>query len=604
MVLSLKQAASEHHRTLPSLPQVMPIHGAPLARLLVSWWEREVHIWRLLKAPRELLLSPVPEPNLERNRLLLAKVMIKGDFNITSASISCDGSLLVVSTCADVKAFWLKLSADSARMESMEISKVDIPASISDLGATIVQISPDGSWICMVKEGQKAFLARISRKQTDDSSSVLVEARAVKLRRLNRNLKKNVSLGALGNYERSITQVTFSADSKVLAVADIAGYIDTWVLRGAGPTSIRTVDDALPEDYSSSSPSGDSSDTDHEEEISKPAWTRNSNAALIPKLPAAPVVLSFSKDNPPNTSVNGPTANMDNDYTLAAITTAWHIMTFHPLLGRLTRWARRNPLVKLPEQLKSTRDLAKGVLWHGSRIWIYGVSFLFMLDMSQDSWGPAPSPLTNDDQEKSQGLPGEQQIVLGQGVKRKRALHDSGAGNRMEDREALEPRLVKAITNRGGWKLIKDDDQVRDQMKDDTDDDDDEAYSEAHRHELQRPPVPETQPVRSELALALQENPGSVVSHIASGGDGRRRWWQTFKYRPVVGIVELGGVGKTGGLDGKENGDEDEDAEMVVTSASKYATEELPPLEVALVERPIWDVELPPRVFEEDEGGR
>ncbi len=64
-----------------------------------------------------------------------------------------------------------------------------------------------------------------------------------------------------------------------------------------------------------------------------------------------------------------------------------------------------------------------------------------------------------------------------------------------------------------------------------------------------------------------------------------RRWWCTHKYRPILGMVPL-----------ESHGVVDDDAEEGVED--KY-----PPLEVALVERPAWDLELPAQYAEDDGGG-
>jgi U3 small nucleolar RNA-associated protein 4 len=64
-----------------------------------------------------------------------------------------------------------------------------------------------------------------------------------------------------------------------------------------------------------------------------------------------------------------------------------------------------------------------------------------------------------------------------------------------------------------------------------------------------------------------------------------RRWWHTYKYRDILGIVPLGGVSG----DDLEEEEEEEDQSPSGT------------LEVAVVERPMWDVELPGRYLRDYE---
>lgn len=47
IVVPLRQYGTEHHRKLSSLPQAPPIASSPSFRMLMSWWDREIKIWRL-----------------------------------------------------------------------------------------------------------------------------------------------------------------------------------------------------------------------------------------------------------------------------------------------------------------------------------------------------------------------------------------------------------------------------------------------------------------------------------------------------------------------------------------------------------------------------
>jgi U3 small nucleolar RNA-associated protein 4 len=67
-----------------------------------------------------------------------------------------------------------------------------------------------------------------------------------------------------------------------------------------------------------------------------------------------------------------------------------------------------------------------------------------------------------------------------------------------------------------------------------------------------------------------KQHSSSIDEGGNSGVGGRPHWWHTYKYRPIMGIVPLSAAGQRG-------------------------------LEVAVVERPIWEVDLPPRYYGDQE---
>lgn len=499
---------------------------------------------------KDLLETDDVEEGIEGNRKLLGRILIKGDANITSASISRDGSILVVSTSSSVKAFHLKTI--TGLKEELKISKIDVPTSISDLGATKVQISPDSRWLCLTPEGSKSIITKILHDGTPDEKHVAIYPRPTKLVRLRRDIKKHTRLGGLGSYDRRITHVAFSPDSEMLATADLAGYLDTWVLRDTG---LQNGGNSTEEGDASSSSASDGSSDEEQEVESGPRWIRNPKASLIPKLITAPVVLSFSEEG-----LRARGDGEEEDYTLLAITTASRVYTFHPLEGAMTKWSRRNTLHELPEEIRATRDLIKGVVWQGSRIWLYGNTFLFMLDTSLDFAEEASATA----------------LTPKKGTKRKRG-GDTGAGSKMEV-GALGPQHMRVALAKGGKKGEWVDVEMADAQPgqessgdmDDEDEDDDEEGGETDGGELQK--------------LRRSKQNGDAVE-----ASQRRKWWHTYKYRPILGVVPLEEI-HGAGANGVTNG---------VNGNSQKSTE-LPPLEVALVERPLWDVDLPPRYVEDE----
>lgn len=548
MVIPLRGAGKENHRTLSHLPQSTPVQSAAKARLLISWWDREVHIWQIRKPVKDLL-DASDDTTPAKNHKLLGSIVIKGESSITSASISDSGDLLVVATASEIKAFQLRLLPSDEKTD-LKISKVDVPK--TSHGAGKVRISPDCSWVSWVEDGSRLMVAKIGISRTaSDRTYAMSQPR--KLGRLRRDISKFTLLGGLGAYNRSITHIAFSPDSKMIAVADLAGYIDTWVLRG---TSGEDNNDAR-----SSASSSDSSDEEREQDGEDGAdgerWICNPRASLIPKLPAVAVCLSF-QDRTPGASDIEVDPNDADDYTLLTITTTMQILTFNPLRGALSDWSKRNPHARIPEQFRKTRDLVKGALWQGSRVWMYGVSFLFMLDLAEDLSPEKGTALVKHGQK--------------QGMKRKRDGTEAGAGSKME-KHSLVPQTVRVVVDaeKNEWMDVDNAEQPDDERSRATssgfDDDEDE---DTDGGEL--------------LLMRDEQGPNSGLA-LEKSKPAKTKWWHTYKYRPILGIVPF-----QSGEDSAADDDMDRGG--------------FPPVEVALVERPIWDVDLPPRYFADGEWER
>lgn len=532
--------------------------------MIVSFWEREVHIWRLQKPLKDILDLTGVDSDVSKNRKLLARVLIKGEANITSACISNDGSLLLVSTTSDIKAFHLHPRSE-AKKDELKISKVDVPTSAAVLGATNLEVSPDGKWICVAQEGTKVHLFQVSQA-LDDAKSPIIHPKAIKLNRIKRDVPKHVALGGLGLYDRSITQIAFSADSKMLAVADLAGYIDTWILRNSKLLKNGTSHQA---DEDAASSSDDSSASDDEEDVASPdaaTWTRNPNGSLLPRLYDAPTVLSFSDHVP-----SGKTSTVDNgddgaadDYVLLAVTAKPQVLTLNPTIGAITPWSRRNPTQRFPVEFHNIRDLVKGALWAADRIWLFGNNFLLMIDTSRDIAEDVNNPSSS-----LIPLGGEQPKLK----KRKRG-GDTGAGNKMQIGAAGPTKVERYVEGQGAEELILD---GADQMDTDgTSAPGDDSESEDSEEEL-----------RGELVSRRRAEGKPVVGAPESQGTG---FWHTLKYRPILGIVRL---------ENMEDADIDEDVVVPYMNGQVRKT-----LEVALVERPLWNTDMPDRYFADGEHER
>ncbi|KAJ1331025.1 U3 small nucleolar RNA-associated protein 4 [Microdochium nivale] len=547
VVLPLSKAGMENHRTLSTLPQDPPVRSAIKSRYIISWWDRQVHVWQLRRPVKDLVESPDAESTVAKNRRLLARILIKGEANITSATVSTNGSLLVVATTSDIKAFHLAAGKAESKKDDFKVSKVEVPAAIAENGAKRVEISPDGQWLCIAQADNKVCALRI--ESVDDSEVPTVLPNPISLHRLRRNVPKHVLLGGLGQYDRSITHIAFSPDSRMIAVADLAGYIDTWVLEARTESSVGGA---------ASDESGSEEEVDGGE--TAPAgvrWQRNAKGALIPRLHAAPTVLSFSSHCPVFEGANSSDEGDEDDYKLLAVTVRPQILIINPRHGALTSWSRRNPVSRFPVEFRNIRDLVKGALWAGQRIWLYGNSFLFMLDTSKDV-------AESEDTDKA--------LVAVHGTKRKRG-GDSGAGSKTQKGDATGPtKVLRHVPGEGTEELGMDAAGGGDPMDTDAtsgagedDDDDDSDDSEDER--------------RGELAVLRK----TTASNGVQGQQQQEEksglaFWHTYKYRPILGVVPLS-----------------DSAGLSIDGDSPL------PLEVALIERPLWEVDMADRYYADGE---
>ena len=508
VVLPLKDIGRSNHRTLPALPLQPPLLGASKARFILSWWDRELHIWTLPDSAEAVM----EDGSNQDNRKLLKTILVKGDSNITSATINRDGTLLFIATATEIKAFRLQHSTP-VKPSDVTLSTVDLSERFAQRGASKITLSPDEKWLNIVRDGSQVSVGQLEV----DEKHVTVHVQ--KLKRVQRDIPRFVLNGGLRSYDRNVTHSCFSADSKMIAVGDIAGYIDTWILSDA--TSLANGAEAMSDDEASSDDSSD------EDEVAPDArkWRLNPEAKRLPKLPSAPVVLSFSDETSPAAQDKGKGASK-SDYTLLAITSSWYIMTFNPLQGQLTDWARRNPRRALPGPIRDLLDLAQGAFWQGSRVWVYGISFLFMIDTSQD----LPPPVANAEVDLANG---------GRGMKRKRVGPTTGAGGKMIKGNTVPHQVLKHNGKRE--EELESEDEAED-----SDVNSDEEMEEAN----------------GELNDLRQSTDGTTSQALVAH-DTHKRWWITHKYRPILGVVPFSAHGDA--------------------------------MEVALVERPTWDVEMAER---------
>lgn len=493
----------------------------------------------------------------------------------------------------------------------LKVSKVEIPPDIGDIGARMVRFSPDGKWLLIIRANSSVQMCRL-REGESVKERLLIARKSIDLKRLSRKpVKITLPYGSLGNYERSINRIAFSADSRVLVVGDLSGYLDSWVLEGHEDLTQDADED---KDVEAMEPSSSSDDSDADKEnqpqvILGQHWIRNPAASLIPRLSAAALILSFRPSQERSTKLTkGPIAVHptrktphphshdlpDGEDRLFALTCEHRMYEFNVLSGRLSDWSRRNPSSSLPRAFRDIRDRAMGLIWDicgtKERIWLYGNSWLWMFDLSID-FLTAKEPGEQD--EDPNVPPGPDGV---NSLKRRRepdeahleaSNRDTGAGGKIPRSEisiGIGPKFRKVDgpeTRNGRW-ISADLEPVRA-----TDDDDElDTANQSILLDLRRGSGENTI-ITDGLAAEDHVAPDGEVAATrilaASGISKTLPYWGTHVYRDILGIIPLGGEST------------EDDDEQIGSTLSSNNDDEPRRVEVALVERPIWGVDLPPR---------
>ncbi|OAX82683.1 hypothetical protein ACJ72_02961 [Emergomyces africanus] len=679
VVIPLREYGSEHHRKLSNLPQVPQIASSPSSRLLMSWWDRELSLWYISRrlGPGEELLDGT-------SHKLVGRVLLQGEESLTSATLSLDGKLLIAATTVEVKMFNLKWRKGDGK-PALRAQKIDLPPSVAKGGAKSVTFSPDCQWICLVRPNNHISLARIVLN-SDPKENPRILPQLVDLDRIPRQIRHKEIYGTLGQYERNIRCVTFSEDSKILACGDLGGFIDSWILEDVTESAPTGRVMRVNEKISSDEESSDDDDNDNSAVVEGQRWVRTPSESPIPCLKAGILLLSFRSSNRTHIKplTNGTTDSHVSRPSLSAtdrlmVLTAEHQLSeFELLKGKLSDWSRRNPKAYLPKEFTILKDRAMGAFWDISRsrerLWLYGPTWMWMFDLSQDFPSPGDAAANNDGPgtttkrgaNKRKRVEEEEKIPntnTGAGDRIPVAKSDVGIGRKMR-------KIVGNDDANAQWIDLKRE-RTRDEM---IEADEHEQYNEssaandsflARLRREQSLVEPETNggededgrdknttnhgqyhpngtstsfptssiisSKKSQVAFAVvidnrlqvngdstlpeekkqeqsqqtqipifekrleQDQQTTVATRKPTNTDCvpdiemqaheppnsspyQRRWWHTYKYRDVLGIVALDQQGNGPGADQEGLGEE-----------GGYN------LEVAVVERPMWDVELPGR---------
>ncbi|CAI7580121.1 unnamed protein product [Penicillium bialowiezense] len=587
IVLPLREFGKEHHRKLSSLPQIPQLTSAPSARLVMSFWDREVSLWRVSRGPTSLNESI----DGQRHRLV-GKVLIQGEENISSAMLSSDGKTLAVATVSDIKLFSLRRRKGDEK-GALRIQKIDVPNALSNEGARLVTISPDGRWLSVVRPNSEICMARIQPSSTSTEKAQVIPQFA-KIKRATRHVRhEKASHGSLGDYERTIRSVVFSDDSQLLATGDISGCVDTWALSTPKDSTNGTTK------ANKSSESDDDSSDDEEEDIiiEGECWSTAAAESPIPRMKSGVTLMSFRpKAAPTQKTLTNGTQQTGQD-RLMVLTSEHQLVEFNARDGTLSDWSRRNPKAYLPAEFRGVKDRAMGCMWDlfegRERLWLYGASWLWMFDLLQDF--PSPEQVAAG----ATSTEDKNAVQLAKAAKRKREAleddeeerrkHNTGAGDRIQQSKmdvhfgTKVRKIVGSDESQGEWVAL-DKERTRVPGEDDDAYEYDDAFAATNETTLARlrrgdGATPETATPQKGSKGADKTPKKQLADLNGASAQPARRWWHTYKYRDILGIAPLNTLSGDGSDDQDPMGN----------------------LEVAVVERPMWDVELPGRYVKDYE---
>lgn len=568
VVLPLKNWNEEYHRSLSHLPQKPQMSVSSSARLLLTWWDRELFVWQLPPGYDKTSESLAGQSEHQ----LLAKIQLQNAEHITSADIADDGTMVVAATTKEVKLFQIKQVHSVSSDTHIRTRSIEMPPSVATQGAGIVKFSPNSKWLCIVRLNSVVSLVKIVSLGLPHERPI-VYGRIVKLDRKVR-LQQQGLVDPLGNFTRQIVAIEFAGNSRILAVGDLSGCVDTWILEGHELESLDSQADreSLRNETDTSDSESDSDDETDSRVIHGQRWIRTPAGSQLPSLESAVTALAFrpssaSAENPPHVHGNeGLHATRHNHHPVAqehpsvetgylfVVTADRQVVEFDTIRCRLSDWSRRRPSSELPQQYKNVKDqimscwVTHRTSTQNERLWLYGSTCIFMFDLRKDFKTPKEPNLVKIGKIGQHTVEVDKRHTLGSSRNRKRK-RAAGAGDMMRQ----EQRYSSLVLEQSG----KSDDMQK---------------------ALPSPPGSDSdQSDNEDNAMADEDYATGNEIPINADRDERGKengpsWWHTFQYRGIFGACHLSSTDPTSGRE--------EDVALP---------------EVVIVERPMYDVELVPR---------
>lgn len=305
------------YRKIPMTVQQPILASVPSRRMLMLWADQTIKIWAIGGTGSKALEG---QSGVE-NKKLISRMTMSNDENITSAQISSDGSLLVVSTIAEVKLFNL---APSASGKALTVTKS--PAhDLEDQGARLVRLieQANGTKRLLVVSPESDLTIYNLTKGEDGLYGIDLEVNPTELELLvssTNKSKSNIS------YLESIHLAEVSQDGNFLTVSQFSGAVHVFNF-----------------------------------------ITGETTSSLLGQFSSVVTALKLTPSN-----------------TIVVVTAEMKVIEYDLIRFKLTPWSRQNSEL-LPRQLIELTDKCCGVFYdpqNSQRMWLWGGSWVGFLDTS------------------------------------------------------------------------------------------------------------------------------------------------------------------------------------------------------------------------------
>lgn len=451
-----------------------------------------------------------------------------------------------------------------------------VPSDISHDGARILSISPDNNWICIIRPDSSINVARI--RSTEGTFEV--DSRVVELERSERDkpYRDRASFGTLGSYERTIRTVAFSHDSKILATGDLLGCVDFWVLQDSEPR------DAVAADQDNASVVDSEDGGEEPVVIDGQQWKRH---VPMPRLHSAIVHLCFRPGpSQPKAITNGNTVAPSED-SLLVVTSKHQLVEYEVLRNKFSDWSLRNPRSHFPVEFTSVKDRVMGGMcsarYGANKVLFYGSSWMWIFDLTKDYPAPTSKDKSTSSTDVAKAASSSRKRKREndedyEALRLQRAAQNSGAGDLMPSAEAtvsLGTKIRKIVGKDEEKSEVISLNAERREANDDGDDAENSnpflvnGEPDFARLRRESDDGDDAEATNQDTKSRTDENGKAEGTESASSTDGL--YWHSYKFRDILGVVPI---------DQQLPGEDGDDGVM---------------FEVAVVERPTWDVELPDR---------
>lgn len=214
VINDVRNFAEGSYRKLPITLQQPPFAAIPSRRLLMSYADQTIKIWKIGVSS-----------NAGENKKLVCRMTLSADENITSAQLSSDGSLLAVSTIAETKLFNLTPSESGKALKVTKIPSHDL----EEQGARLLKIinqANDKKLLLLVSPDSELTLCSLVRDESTQQYVVDVEQDPIELELAANKFKNSSKL----NHLDSIHLVQVSDNGRYLGVARLSGAVDLFDL--------------------------------------------------------------------------------------------------------------------------------------------------------------------------------------------------------------------------------------------------------------------------------------------------------------------------------------------------------------------------------------